>query len=119
MSWYSPIVGEIVRKGVLGVGEGVNVSDSVILEINRMVLQYNLLMFAGYLFTVLSLCYVLKMLRITWAHDFGLLVQKSNPISHVARLAVRIQKFLVDSQFVHVLGVLGLILILVIISLVN
>lgn len=69
-------------------------------------------LYAVIIFSILSAAYILKLLRITWAHEFNVIQQKHNLPSLVIRVLIRTQKFLLDTHFVHIIAFLALLLIL-------
>lgn len=69
-------------------------------------------LYAVIIFSILSAAYILKLLRITWAHEFNVIQQKHNLPSLVIRVLIRTQKFLLDTHFVHVIAFLALLLVL-------
>jgi hypothetical protein len=77
-------------------------------NINNLIFIQQLFMMVQVLFTVLSAFYLLKLVRISWPHFFNKVMQVDDLISAPFRMLVRIQRFLTDSAFVHILGVLGL-----------
>lgn len=76
-------------------------------------IQNSFFLLAVILFSILSSAYILKLIRVTWAHEIGLAIQRPTLTSLLFRLITRTQKFLIDTYFVHVLAFLGLLLILV------
>lgn len=63
-------------------------------------------------YSLLADAYILKLIRITWPHEMGAIIQKQNLGALLVRLIIRIQKFLLDTHFVHVLAFISLILLL-------
>lgn len=76
-------------------------------------IQNSFFLLAIILFSILSGGYILKLIRVTWAHEIGMAIQKPTLTSLLFRLITRTQKFLIDTHFVHILAFLGLLLILV------
>lgn len=69
-------------------------------------------LYAVVLFSILSAAYILKLLRVTWAHEFNVIQQKHNLPSLLIRLLTRTQKFILDTHFAQILAFLALLLIL-------
>lgn len=64
------------------------------------------------IFSLLSDAYVLKLIRVTWPHEIGLMLQKQNLRSLIVRLLTRIQKFILDTHFANIIAFIGLLLLL-------
>jgi hypothetical protein len=64
------------------------------------------------IFSVLSDAYVLKLIRVTWPHEIGLMLQRQNLRSLIVRLLTRIQKFILDTHFANIIAFIGLLLLL-------
>ena len=69
-------------------------------------------LYAIIIFTILSATYILKLLRVTWAHQFNIIQQRHDLPSLVVRLLTRTQKFFLDTHFAQILAFVGLLLIL-------
>ncbi len=69
-------------------------------------------LYAVILFSILSAAYILKLLRVTWSHEFNIVQQKHNLGSLVIRLLIRTQKFILDTHFAQVIAFVGLLLVL-------
>ncbi len=65
------------------------------------------------IFTFLALAYVLKLVRITWAHEIGLAIEKPSIFGYTFRFITRVQRFILDSHYVHLLSFIGLLLLFV------
>lgn len=70
-------------------------------------------LYAVIIFSILSALYILKLIRVTWAHEFNLIQQKHNLSSLVIRLMIRTQKFLLDTHFAQIIAFIGLLLVLI------
>ena len=69
-------------------------------------------LYAVILFSILSVAYILKLLRVSWSHEFNIIQQKHNFSSLVIRLFIRTQKFLLDTHFAQIIAFIGLLLVL-------
>jgi hypothetical protein len=69
-------------------------------------------LYAVILFSILSAFYILKLLRVTWAHEFNIVQQKHNLGSLVIRLLVRTQRFILDTHFAQIIAFIALLLVL-------
>jgi hypothetical protein len=69
-------------------------------------------LYAVIIFSVLSALYIIKLLRVTWAHEFNIIQQKHNLPSLLVRILTRTQKFVLDTHFAQVCAFIGLLLIL-------
>ncbi|MEI8061751.1 MAG: hypothetical protein WCG97_00435 [bacterium] len=68
---------------------------------------------AFYIYNLLAGAYIWKLIRISWPHKIGMLLVKQHILALVVRLITRIQKFLIDSYFVHIIAFIALLLLLV------
>ncbi len=69
-------------------------------------------LYAVILFSILSAVYILKLLRVTWAHEFNIVQQRHNLGSLVIRLLIRTQKFILDTHFAQIIAFVALLLVL-------
>lgn len=64
------------------------------------------------IYSVLSGAYILKLLRVSWAHEFNIIQQKHTFPSLVIRLLIRTQKFILDTHFAQIIAFIGLLLVM-------